>query len=139
MATKTRKRTNNTRLLNDSSECDSECEYVPVKDVKRIFASAKINMDILKKSAIQSGTENKIKEDVIKKMKTTITVYKNRYEQTNAELNVLKNKRSHNNTVITGADLFLKDQTLVVSDEIDREYNKIRKEKMKEYEQYFVE
>jgi hypothetical protein len=123
-------------LTEDNTESDTE--YVPARDVKRIFASAKINMDILKSNAVKLGTDNKIKGDVIGKMKKTIDVYKSRYEQANAELETMKGRHKQSSVVITGADLFLKDQTLTVAEEIDREYKKIRSSKMKEYEQYFV-
>lgn len=117
----------NVNLLESTTE-DDDSEYVPSRDVKRIFASAKINMDLLKEKAVKSGIENKVKGDIIEKMKKTIDVYKNRYEQANAELETFKSKRKQS-AVITGADIFLKDQNLNITDEIEKEYKKIRSKK----------
>jgi hypothetical protein len=77
--------------LKSETETDNDNQTVSLKYVKQVLAGAKANMDILKKKLIKEGVDNKVKTEVIEKMKKTIDVYKNRYERANAELEVLKN------------------------------------------------
>lgn len=136
-----RMRTGHGMLESESEiQTDSENKKVSMKAVRRIFQSAKTNLDIMKKRSIETGVDNRIKDEVISKMKKSITVYKSKYEQAQAELDVFKNNHeSNNDELIRGADQFLKDNTLSLEEDINAVYDSVKTKRLKEYEKYYID